>query len=285
VIARTLFREYATWLANDPARPFATSDLLSQNFDEELANLPGDYAPPDGRLLLVLGGKETAGSVALRRFNNCACEMKRMWVRPKFSGCGLGCLIAEKLIAEARTIGYSQMVLDSLPSLGSALALYRSLGFREIPSYRYNPDPNAVYATTPRNRVTAKMYLVVFDIDGTLTDTNLKGWIAAALDEQQKGNELPFTIIGLQSGQVVGSTHYFTIAHKDRGLEIGSTWLTPSVWRTPINSEAKYLLLEHAIERLGCIRVQFHLPTAEMSVHDARSKDSEQRLKARCGIT
>jgi putative acetyltransferase len=124
---------------------FCASDLLSQNFDEELANLPGDYAPPDGRLLLVLSGKETAGCVGLRRFNNCACEMKRMWVRPKFRGCGLGCLIAKKLIAEARTIGYSQMVLDSLPSLGSALALYRSLAFREIPSYRYNPDPNAVF--------------------------------------------------------------------------------------------------------------------------------------------
>jgi ribosomal protein S18 acetylase RimI-like enzyme len=144
-IARTLFREYATWLANDPARPFAASDLLSQNFDEELANLPGDYAPPDGLLRLVPSGKETAGCVAVRRFNNCACEMKRMWVRPKFRGCGLECLLAEQLIAEARTIGYSKIVLDSLPSLESALALYRTLGFREIPSYRYNPDPDAVF--------------------------------------------------------------------------------------------------------------------------------------------
>jgi ribosomal protein S18 acetylase RimI-like enzyme len=119
--------------------------LRSQNLDEEIANLPGDYAPPDGRLLLVLRGKETAGCAALRRFNSSACEMKRMWVRPKFRRCGLGRLLTEKLIREAPTIGYSQMILDSLPSLESALALYRSLGFREIPPYRYTPDPNAVF--------------------------------------------------------------------------------------------------------------------------------------------
>jgi RimJ/RimL family protein N-acetyltransferase len=88
-------------------------------------------------------------------------------------------------------------------------------------------------------------------------ENDVEAWIAAALDEQRKGNELPFAIIDLQSGQPAGSTRYFTITQKDRGLEIGSTWLTPSVWRTPINSEAKYLLLEHAFERLGCIRVQF----------------------------
>jgi putative acetyltransferase len=135
-VAGSLFREYAEWLA---------VDLSFQNFEKELANLPGDYAPPDGRLLLALSGIETAGCVALRRFNHCACEMKRMWVRPEFRGLGLGRLLAEKLIAEARTIGYPRMVLDSLPTLGSALGLYRSLGFREIPSYRYNPDPNAVF--------------------------------------------------------------------------------------------------------------------------------------------
>lgn len=135
-VARILFKEYATWLA---------IDLSFQNFDEELANLPGDYAPPDGRLLLAQCGTETAGCVALRRFQNRACEMKRMWVRPGFRGRGLGRLLAEKLIAEARTLGYSRMVLDSLPSLGSAIALYRSLGFREIPPYRYNPEPGAVF--------------------------------------------------------------------------------------------------------------------------------------------
>ncbi len=134
--ARFLFREYAAWLA---------IDLSFQNFDAEVATLPGDYAPPDGRLLLSASGNETAGCVALRRFDERSCEMKRMWVRPKFRGRGLGRLLAEKVIAEARKIGYSRMVLDSLPSLGNALALYRSLGFRGITPYRYNPDPNAVF--------------------------------------------------------------------------------------------------------------------------------------------
>ena len=104
----------------------------------------------------------------------------------------------------------------------------------------------------------------------------VKGWIAAALDEQQKDQELPFAIIDLQSGRAVGSTRYFTRAHKDRGLEIGSTWLTPSVWRTPINSEAKYLLLEHAFERLGCIRVQF--------ITDSRNERSRRAIE-RLGAT
>jgi putative acetyltransferase len=112
-VARMLFKEYATWLA---------IDLSFQNFDEELTNLPGEYAPPDGRLLLAQCGTETVGCVALRRFHNRACEMKRMWVRPRFRGRGLGRLLAEELIAEARTAGYLQMVLDSLPSLESAIA-------------------------------------------------------------------------------------------------------------------------------------------------------------------
>ena len=134
--ARSLFREYADWLA---------IDLSFQNFDEELAKLPGQYAPPDGRLVLALHGIETAGCVALRRFNDYACEMKRMWVRPQFRGEHTGGVLAEYVIVEARNIGYSEMLLDSLPSLTSALNLYKSLGFEVIAPYRYNPDPNAVF--------------------------------------------------------------------------------------------------------------------------------------------
>jgi RimJ/RimL family protein N-acetyltransferase len=107
-------------------------------------------------------------------------------------------------------------------------------------------------------------------------ESEVQAWIAAALDEQEKGNELPFAIIDLQSGQAVGSTRYFTIAQKDLGLEIGSTWLTPSVWRTPINSEAKYLLLQYAFERLGCIRVQF--------ITDSRNQRSRRAIE-RLGAT
>ncbi|HVA78092.1 MAG TPA: GNAT family N-acetyltransferase [Candidatus Binataceae bacterium] len=134
--ARLLFREYATWLG---------VDLSFQGFEEELAGLPGRYAPPFGRLLLALRGDAAAGCVALRKLDGCACEMKRMWVRPEFRGRGLGRMLAEAVISEARKIGYARMLLDSLPSLSQALALYRSLGFREIPPYEYNPNPQAVF--------------------------------------------------------------------------------------------------------------------------------------------
>ena len=134
--ARMLFEEYAAWL---------DIDLSFQNFRDELAGLPGDYAPPDGRLLLAQSGSEAAGCVALRRFDECACEMKRMWVRPRFRGFALGRRLAERVIAEAGEVGYARMLLDSLPSLRSALSLYRSLGFREISPYRYNPEPGAVF--------------------------------------------------------------------------------------------------------------------------------------------
>jgi N-acetyltransferase len=107
-------------------------------------------------------------------------------------------------------------------------------------------------------------------------ERDVETWIGAALDEQSRGNELPFAVIDLRSGCPVGSTRYFTIAQKDRGLEIGSTWLTPSVWRTPINSEAKYLLLQHAFESLGCIRVQF--------ITDSRNERSRRAIE-RLGAT
>jgi putative acetyltransferase len=134
--ARLLFKEYAAWLA---------IDLSFQNFEKELANLPGEYAVPNGRLLLALSRNETAGCVALRRFKDRTCEMKRMWVRPQFRGQHIGSVLAKYIIREARAIGYCEMVLDSLPSLANALSLYKSLGFEVIAPYRYNPDPNAVF--------------------------------------------------------------------------------------------------------------------------------------------
>jgi putative acetyltransferase len=142
---RLLFREYAAFLASNPARPFAASDLASQNFDQELARLPGSYAPPDGRLLLALRGEQPAGCVALHRFGERACEMKRMWVRPEFRGCGLGRRLAEKIVAEAQVIGYERTLLDTLPSLENALGLYCALGFREVAPYRNAPDPKSVF--------------------------------------------------------------------------------------------------------------------------------------------
>lgn len=135
--ARKLFLEYAASLG---------FSLCFQNFDQELSSLPGDYAPPDGRLLLLECDGALAGCVALHRLENGICEMKRLYVRPQFRGRGLGRQLAEAVIAEARTIGYARMRLDTVePVMRAAVAMYRALGFCEIAPYNAHPIPGTLH--------------------------------------------------------------------------------------------------------------------------------------------
>ena len=135
--ARTLLEEYAAWLQ---------IDLCFQSFDKELAGLPGQYAPPDGRLLLAIEDDQLVGCVALRKTGEGTCEMKRLFLRSQFRGKGLGRKLAETIIAEARQIGYERMRLDTLPGrMDQAIKLYRALGFHEIPAYYHNPVPDATF--------------------------------------------------------------------------------------------------------------------------------------------
>ena len=135
--ARLLFREYQSWLQ---------IDLCFQNFEKELANLPGDYAAPAGRLLLAYEDSQLAGCVALRKIDQDICEMKRLFLRDEFRGRGLGRQLIEAIIREAKQIGYERMRLDTLPpKMNDAIALYRSYGFKDIAPYYDNPVNGAIF--------------------------------------------------------------------------------------------------------------------------------------------
>jgi len=135
--ARELFLEYAQSLG---------FSLCFQDFDRELAGLPGDYAPPEGRLLLAEYEGQLAGCVALHRLDDGICEMKRLYLRPQVRGKGIGGSLADHIISEARQVGYQRMRLDTVePVMKDAVAMYRKIGFREISPYCSNPVAGALY--------------------------------------------------------------------------------------------------------------------------------------------
>jgi ribosomal protein S18 acetylase RimI-like enzyme len=135
--ARLLFQEYAESLG---------FSLCFQSSEQELAGLPGDYAPPAGRLLVAYADSQPAGCVALHRFHAQAAEMKRLYVRPEFRGRHLGQMLLDRVVAEARVVGYKSIRLDTVPSVMSkAVEMYKSYGFREIAPYRANPIEGALY--------------------------------------------------------------------------------------------------------------------------------------------
>ena len=136
--ATTLFREYETWLG---------MSLCFQDFEHEVATLPGKYAMPEGRLLLAYSDDRLAGCIALRPLDDdCVCEMKRLFVRDAFRGRQIGVSLIERLIADARDIGYQKMRLDTFPpKMGKAVKLYESHGFRSIPPYYENPHDGVLF--------------------------------------------------------------------------------------------------------------------------------------------
>jgi ribosomal protein S18 acetylase RimI-like enzyme len=134
---RKLFDEYVDWLG---------VNLCFQNYDKEVAELPGEYTPPTGRLLLALQDDQIAGCIALRKLKDGVCEMKRLFVRPAYRGDGLGRILAERIINEARETSYERMRLDTLPGkMDRAIAMYRRLGFVEIERYYDNPYEDALF--------------------------------------------------------------------------------------------------------------------------------------------
>jgi len=135
--ARSLFREYEAWL---------DLDLCFQGFEAELDGLPGKYILPDGRLLLAFHDEKPAGCIALRKLKDGICEMKRLFVRDEFRGYKIGVQLIERLIADAREIGYQKMRLDTYPTkMGKAVSLYESHGFQLIEPYYDNPYDGVVF--------------------------------------------------------------------------------------------------------------------------------------------
>lgn len=133
---KLLFNEYTTMLG---------VNLTFQGYDEEIKNLPGKYALPYGRLYIAYYNNKAAGCIALRKFENDGCEMKRLFVRPEYRHLKIGKKLVDKIIEDARELKYKYMVLDTLSNLHEAVSLYRKFGFQEVEAYYENPLDNVLY--------------------------------------------------------------------------------------------------------------------------------------------
>lgn len=139
----TLLSEYTQMLIDGD--PGFRDYLAIQHYDEELAHLEQKYGRPAGRLYLADWDGELAGCIALRRLDDARCEMKRLYVRPEFRGHHIAQTLVDRILHDARAIGYRAMLLDTLPFLENALGLYRKLGFYDIPCYNDSPMETSVY--------------------------------------------------------------------------------------------------------------------------------------------
>ncbi len=147
-VARRLFREYQSWLARHRGEE-AFADTIQKIdlswIDEEIASLPGPYGAPGGALFLAFSGRTAVGCGALRRFGPRVGEVKRVYVRPRYRGLGLGRRLTRAILNRARSMGYHRAVLDTLPAMRSAIAMYRDMGFRPIRAYWSHPVPEALF--------------------------------------------------------------------------------------------------------------------------------------------
>lgn len=132
--AKELFLEYAEWLG---------FELNYQNFDQELKDIHTQYGPPEGSLILIRSGEKAIGCAGIRKNEGRIAELKRMYIQEQHQGKGLGRLLLNEAIGQARQLGYERIRLDTLPSMGGANHLYESFGFVDIPAYRFNPFPEA----------------------------------------------------------------------------------------------------------------------------------------------
>ncbi|MFM7332336.1 MAG: GNAT family N-acetyltransferase [Brachymonas sp.] len=143
-VLRELLREYQRHIG---------VDLCFQSFEEELAQLPGSFAPPDGRVYLAWIGTTLAGCVALRRHDEHSAEMKRLYVRPAFHGQGLGKQLAAHIIQDAQQLGYRRILLDTLPTMHAAQSMYEGMGFKDTGAYTHNPIEAVRYMALELPRV------------------------------------------------------------------------------------------------------------------------------------